>query len=159
MRDGPNGKSERVHACEGHKALLLAPSCRSLRKDHGQWPLGAKGSPQLVRYLSLLQLQGTRFFFFFFFWPYLWLGEVPGSGLKLRHSNNANCCSDNAVSLTCYTSRELLGLDSDDSLNELGGGFSPRGQPRGPLDFRLVRARAETQPNPSRLLTYSSERG
>ena len=34
--------------------------------------------------------------------------KFPGQGENLHHSGNPHCCSDNAWSLTCCTTRELL---------------------------------------------------
>ena len=54
----------------------------------------------------------TFVFCFWFFLPFFGhthsTCKFLGQGLKLHHSSNPSCCSDNAGSLTHYTTRELL---------------------------------------------------
>ena len=56
------------------------------------------------------------FFFILLFRPHPWHTEVPWPGQILHHSCNQSHSSDNARSLTCWATRELLGHLSQSSI-------------------------------------------
>ena len=62
------------------------------------------------------------FFFFFFCWPRCSIWKFQGQGWNLHHSSNRSCFSDNAGSLTCGTTRELLISPSYKGISRSGAG-------------------------------------
>ena len=69
--------------------------------------------PFLWAHVSLVSLCMPKFplfffFFFFFCWPRCSIWKFQGQGWNLHHSSTWSCFSDNAGSLTCGPTRELL---------------------------------------------------